>query len=290
MRSGAPARTARAAGDATRGADAWPRSQFPRSGRKPCLCGLLHWFSCPGHARDRFGDRPIAPDHARSRRRLASEFFALQHSDRDRGRVLSLDRWGTLARGAQPSAIDLSDSLAAAYCCSIKTFRTTRAACYLPSSGARMADDSPASAAQEISAPICLSSACALPLPAHPRPAAPPPRRCDSEAARDRTTLPDRRAGRSHSARFGCIRLLLHDWHDSVAQSPAPDIAVARPRGCGRTYKCPSERPPTALTWKRAHPARWASLGPPESCVTSLSCSELARPGWNSTQVQSPRS
>jgi hypothetical protein len=39
-----------------------------------------------------FGDRPIAGDHAHSRRRLASEFLALHHSDRDGGRVLSLDQ------------------------------------------------------------------------------------------------------------------------------------------------------------------------------------------------------
>lgn len=54
---------------------------------------------CPRHdrvsPRPRGGDRPIAP-HAGSRRWLASEFFALHHSDPDGGRVFSLDRSTTL--------------------------------------------------------------------------------------------------------------------------------------------------------------------------------------------------
>jgi hypothetical protein len=53
----------------------------------PSCATLLSSPRRPG-PRDRIGDRPVAGEDARSRRRLASEFFALHHSGRDESRSL----------------------------------------------------------------------------------------------------------------------------------------------------------------------------------------------------------
>jgi hypothetical protein len=63
---------------------------------------------------DAYGDRAIAWDHARSRRRLASEFFALHHSDRDGARVLGLDQFGSQPKRRQSAEFTPNQRLAEA--------------------------------------------------------------------------------------------------------------------------------------------------------------------------------